>query len=398
MYQSLRHKKEFCKQIFTFSLKHAIFVEMKRGKKRKKAPEVVTITNRSKSRPKLDRFIAMRTCVMLVLSVMMVVLSINTASNLITSHAVSVSATGTWENKAQYSESLQVRSGGKVSLPIPEKFEHTFAGWYRDAALTRPFNPQTNRIKRNTTLHARFTRNLYTITLIDPSLYLKSDGTLNENPPETAIQTFTRTVGTHFIFPDAPRTPDKSENLGKFMGWSLSMHYQQPDHNERENTIANPGTRFPNFFRQNVTYWAAWSDWTFPNIDPISTESVRVVFEKDTTVGKLNDEHTLGSVFKEYPVIPPQSLPRADLQLTLPSMFFGEFSQFPLINDNYIDTGYYTVLNNGLTAYSFGGWALTPNPTPGQRIFRDGEVVRPDTLEITNERITFYAVWLEHKV
>ena len=105
---------------------------MKWGIEPKRPPEVVTITKETPSRKKLDSLIVVKRATLLVLSVMAMVLSINTVANITTSHAVSLYAT---------SDVYIVRAGGKVDLPIPEKFDHTFIGWYRDPAFkkTQPY-------------------------------------------------------------------------------------------------------------------------------------------------------------------------------------------------------------------------------------------------------------------
>jgi len=336
----------------------------------------------------------MKRAVMVVLSVLTVVLSINTASNLLMNHSVSLHAASTWDGTLS-SDTFTVRTGGRVNLPIPEKFEHTFAGWYRDEAHTKPFNPARHRVKRNTTLHARFTPNSYTITLIDPSQYLNKDGTRNL---DYTPQTVTRPIGTRFIFPDAPRVPAASENLGAFKGWSLSMQYNQylntnsggvPD--TQTNIVAQPGTRYENFFRQNATYWAAWETWELPggqNLPQNIYIDFRMNFPHHGGVGVLDINLDTNPI---TPTMENRHFYRG-LPLTLISMFFET-------EDN--DHAYFTVLNNGLTSYSFGGWALTPTTTANTQIYRDGEALHlgpfADYIQEINGRrtLTFYAVWIE---
>ena len=330
---------------------------------------------------KRDEFILTKRAVLLILSALCVVLSINTINTLANNLKVTIEAAGSdgWNN-----DSFTVRPGERLNLRVPTKFDHTFAGWYRDQQFTRPFNPETDTIRRDTVLYARFERNFYTITLIDPSLYLRSDGSLN---PNYTPQTFTQPVGTYFTFPAAPRTPAPSEGLGAFKGWSLSMHYKQPDNNSKTNIIATPGQTYQNFFRQNATYWAAWEDWKLPISTAPSTQRVHVdflvSFPSEAQFLEIPQELTI-------PVGNPKNGHPLHLPITLPTMFL-------------------TVLNNGFTSYSFGGWALVENPTPSYRIYRDGEAVLLETVkdyfhftEVETEDdcadlcsgVRFFAVWV----
>jgi len=357
---------------------------MKRGKKQR-PPQVVTITKETQSRKKLDSLILMKRAVMVVLSVMAIVISINTATSLITNHTISLFAASTWDSDFD-GDTIKVRAGNKIDLPIPEKFEHTFEGWYRDTAFTKPFNPEKDRVHRNTTLHARFERNEYTITLIDPRFYYK---------PDYTPQTFTRTVGTHFIFPGEPETPEgmTAPESGTFQGWSLTMHYEQPDYNKKKNIIAPVpgGTRYANFFRQNATYWAAWD--ALPVIENPHPEIITVDFVTGSSISER-----IGSFLLGYDLITDpmhysfyyQQGFNARIPLTMPSMFYSTD------NDQH---AYFTVLNDGKTSFRFGGWYVQGDIE--YTIYLDGETVQLGPLAAYVKRtgtptLTFHAVWLEY--
>jgi len=369
-------------QIFTFSSAYAIIAQMKWGKQ-KRPPQVVTITKETPSRQKPDRFFVMKRGILLVLSVMAVVLSVNAATNLITSHAVSLYAANTWDGVIG-NDTFKVRAGNRVNLPIPERFEHTFAGWYRDAEFTKPFNPTKDRIHKNTTLHARFTRNEYTITLIDPRFYFE---------PDYTPQIFTRQVGTHFIFPGEPQVPAgmTAPDCGTFQGWSLSMHLEPPDNLGTEHIIAPApgGTRIANFFRQNATYWAAWDNLPLPEYET-ATRHIDVHFVTDAPISERIDTFLLGYELTTDPM--PYSFYRQlgfnmRIPLTMPSMFYTT-------DDD--QHAYFTVLNDGMTSYRFGGWRLLNDLD--YNVYLDGESVHLGPLAdfINGGRLTFHAVWLEY--
>jgi len=48
----------------------------------------------------------------------------------------------------------------------PTLYGHTFAGWYHEAGFTTPWNFSTDTISGNTTLYAKWTVNVYTVTFI----------------------------------------------------------------------------------------------------------------------------------------------------------------------------------------------------------------------------------------
>jgi hypothetical protein len=277
---------------------------------------------------------------------------------------VTVHITNFWENAEEFDKTYVIQAGSKIGLPVPVGFDYTFADWYTDPAFSRKFDTGTEGIFADTELFARFTKNIYTVTLADPSLYLNSDGTLNAN---YAPQVIRGTVGSAFTFPAAP---SEDAALGEFKGWSLSMHYKQPDNNYGSNIIAEPNQRFENFLWQNVTYWAAWENWDMPKSSGGLSDLVNVDFRFDFP----SDAVTCGTPFLTPPH-PDDKFP-AYLPLTLPAM--------P-----------YTVLNTGLTSYSFGGWALERGKSENVRIYRDGEAVVPNTLNFENGKLVFYAIWTE---
>ena len=66
-----------------------------------------------------------------------------------------------------------------VDMPDdPEKAGHTFDGWYKDAAFTQAFDRKTDAIEGLTTIYAKFTANVYTITFMSDNETYKT-GTAN---------------------------------------------------------------------------------------------------------------------------------------------------------------------------------------------------------------------------
>jgi len=101
-------------------------------------------------------------------------------------------------------ESISIKENLPVKDPVPlpptpEKEGYTFAGWYYDEALTRPYDGKP--IYEDTALYAKFTINRHTVTF-------NSDG-------GTEIQAQTVDWGTEL-------TPPTPENVGyDFIGWFL---------------------------------------------------------------------------------------------------------------------------------------------------------------------------------
>jgi uncharacterized repeat protein (TIGR02543 family) len=374
---------------------------MKRGKiKKTRPPEVVTITKECAPLARPSSFIIVRRSVLAVLAIMATVLSINTIGTFAITHAVSLYAADTWNNTEFDDDTITVRSSGKIKLPIPVRYEHTFAGWYRDADFTLPFNPATDRIKRNTTLHARFEPNEYEITFIDTRAYLNTDGTLNANYEPVVYKL---SLGMHFTFPAIVGVTDQDG----FMGWSHSMMTEQYLNtndgagNKQTNIVARPGTHYRNFVRQSATYWTAWeicpTREILGNLPTLGT-NVYVNFNfltVPTEIGRAFPTFAFTDARREQdkggltpnntlPIAPPEdeAVFFSPLPITMPSAFHMRGG----------DLAFYTALNGGMTSYTFGGWTT---PVTGDRIFRDGEAINLSTLNLTVNSVTFYAVWIE---
>lgn len=345
---------------------------MKRG-------EIITITNNP--RRKRIGFVFTRSFILVVFAIVTIVLGITTATALTDNneaaiHTVSLDGVSIWANSDEFESTYLVESGSKLNLPIPIRLNKTFAGWYKDTKHTLPFNVYTETVQQDTKLYADWTENLYTITLADPRLYLNSDGAINT---DYQPQNYTKRAGASFTFPNEPEVPDgiTVSDFGEFKGWSYSMFYKQPGGGDI-NVFAQPNTTYENFFRQNITYWAAFENWSLPppRIEPFEIY-IDFLFRFPSDASPL-------SQIPEAPFITPEN----------PNI--GHPSSVPLIMPNMP----VTIFNKGISAYSFIGWALTASYTPGQRIYRDGEALRPEILknfytETANEKkqLKFYAVW-----
>jgi hypothetical protein len=193
----------------------------------------------------------------------------------------------------------------------------------------------------------------------------------------------------------------EAKDFGEFMGWSLSMHYEQPDNNDNSNLIAPPqGRHYRNFVHQNATYWAAWETWDLPPSKNKLGESIFINFQNNfpsKTAISFLDLESMSTDATSFPK--PIFTPNPDAQFTTTLPLTMISMSFLTQSKNH---AYVTVLNSGMTSYSFGGWALSPEITPGQRIYRDGEAIRlgtlePDDIQMIDSRPTLllYAVWTE---
>jgi len=61
-------------------------------------------------------------------------------------------------------DSQSINFGEKGTAVIPTKTEHTFAGWYKEAAFINPWDFNTDIVIRNITLFAKWTVNTYTVS------------------------------------------------------------------------------------------------------------------------------------------------------------------------------------------------------------------------------------------
>ena len=97
-----------------------------------------------------------------------------------------------------------ITAGGHVTIPTaPTKDGYTFAGWYKDAGLTTPFDFVNETINADTTIYAKWTQNA-------PARYTV---TFNTNGG-TAINPQTITAGGHVTIPTAP-----TKDGYTFAGW-----------------------------------------------------------------------------------------------------------------------------------------------------------------------------------
>ena len=106
---------------------------------------------------------------------------------------------------------VQVRSGGKVTLPTPEKEGYEFKGWFTDSDFTTPFNPDTP-ITEDLTLYALFEE----ITVPQYKVTFNSNG-----GSEVAEQTVLE--GEKAVKP-----ADPTREGYEFAGWFTDAEFQNP--------------------------------------------------------------------------------------------------------------------------------------------------------------------------
>ena len=181
-------------------------------------------------------------------------------------------------------------------------------------------------------------------------------------------------------------------DCGDFMGWSFSMYFEPPDRQDyrsRTYIIAPEADKRerPNFFRQNVTYWATFDRWKLPDPEITIDGAIDVYFVPDKSMNERIDAPYLGFDLDIAPMLDifyerPDFIAR--IPLTMPSMFFTTEE-----DEGY---AYFTVLNNGKTSYSFGGWYLESNP---DKIYRDGETVHLGPLiKDGAKELIFHPLWI----
>ena len=217
--------------------------------------------------------------------------------------------------------SQEIVEGGKVIRPAtnPTKNDdannsYTFAGWYKDAALTQVFNFDTEVINSATTIYAKWTATpivTYQVTFITgdnatsiPTQYVKEGG--------TAIQ------------PDDPTKQADAQYTYTFNGWYGD---------------GNIPFNFNNPITKSTTVYAKWS---------VKTNEYTVTFisNGDTNVESKNVSY--GS-----PVIKPNDPEKAaDVYYTYT---FLAWSTSNNMNDNY---DFNTPVTGALTLY--GWWTQTP--------------------------------------
>lgn len=131
----------------------------------------------------------------------------------------------------------QYNFGKKLNpdMVTPIKYGHTFIGWYRDEALTKPWNVAYDRVWGSTTLYAKWESTGFIIT------YELDGGTNNsKNPAKFKYET-----GLTLLSPT---------KLGyTFEGWFLDSEFASPYSNET-------------LYDTDITVYAKWSIITY-NID-----------------------------------------------------------------------------------------------------------------------------------
>jgi uncharacterized repeat protein (TIGR02543 family) len=324
-------------------------------------------------------------CILSVLSTVLVVNAIPPKPTPPAVYTVSLVSIHQWNNATKFKASYRVTEGEKLTLPTPERYSRTFIGWYTNPAHSVPFTPSTTAITGDLRLYAGFKYNVYTVTFIDPRQYfvvVDGEVTSDINHEYTPFAE-TKYIGSSFPFPQRPTAPNEGElaHFGTFRGWSLSMH-NKTGGEEPPNVFAQPNDVIENPFLQNVTYWAAFDGWDLPTVEDTGTVMTGAVL--------VNIPHERRKLLFEYPDFPPDYP-------------FEAIDEYPHMSDRPMTLPCmpYTILNDGLMAYSFAGWILDAQYTDGDRIFHSGESVIPQLyadyftqITVNSYKILFHALWI----
>ena len=155
--------------------------------------------------------------------------------------------------------SIRYKVGGNAALPIPDKAGHTFIAWYLDEELTEPFGGQ---VTKNTTLYARFQKNIYTLTIVDTK-NLGAEPLCYEFPyrETVALPYFGSVDGVYQFIPGDIASPDD----GSFAGYHTSMY--------------NPRNVYSSVqISQNLTLYTQYDPYSVP----AGTGSERVIVKYDS--------------------------------------------------------------------------------------------------------------------
>jgi hypothetical protein len=239
-----------------------------------------------------------------------------------------------------------VEHGERVEIPAPRKFNHTFDGWYRDAALTKPFD-QTRGITRNTNLHPKWLKNSYTTTFIDTRFAMA-------HPNHK--QTFTRQWDQPVQMPVPTVPAEMTQDLQLFGGWTRGEYYQSGSsiikHPAGTVVTANANTTY-------YTYWTGGEEASRVHqhrltATPIDTDALGVTISASEFRNRLDIVYVTG-----LPTITPMfpqmiNTEHPDAFRTLQKLTTTIFELQRL--DNFM------VLNNEQNAQrAFVGWQLCTN-------------------------------------
>ena len=272
-------------------------------------------------------------------------------------------------------ETITVVAGNLLPKPDdPTKKGHTFAGWYKDAALSTPWNFDTDTVNADITIYADWTANEYTVKF-------------KLNGGEGDIDTQYVLHGEYAEEPDEPERDDYT-----FDGW-----YTSADFATKWNFESNKVTK-------NLTLYAKW----------LSNE-VTVVFDSQ------------GGSDIESQVITRGSFAKAPAAPTKENYIFGgwykeaecknAFSFSTKVTDDIVLYAKWTTTQVTVTFNTQGGAAVAPvQVAPGSTIavpvaptrqgytflgwYKDAECKTAwnFTTDVVNENITLYAKWIAGNV
>ena len=235
-------------------------------------------------------------------------------------------------------DTASVRNGTMVNMPEPLEYGQTFVGWYLDEGFEQPFN---GTVTQNVSLHARFTKNTYSVTMVDPK---------NLSEPQVKQYQF----GQTFLLSEF----DKPEGA---IGYHTIQH-GLTILNEEQDMLSQLKRSDEPDVAQNITVYARY-DATIPAADATNPETVIVRYQFDQISDRIYVMSSALSRFNGF----------TDIITSTDKLFYPEHL-----------VGIYPI-NNGLTYYGFNRWTL-----PNGDTFRDGEAINLDTVISDPQNFTYF--------
>ncbi|WP_160680820.1 YDG domain-containing protein [Clostridium sp. C8-1-8] len=166
-----------------------------------------------------------------------------------------------------------VAYGKKLEKPQTPTLESaSFEGWYQDSSLTKPWNFDTDTVKGNTTIYAKFTKNTYTVSFAP-----------------TGSETLKPITGIYYDQLVRP-IPTKPEAKGKlFAGWYLDKELTEPFEFAFD-TVKSNITLYPKWVDKTYTVFGGVTD---ANGNIMKETKVEIVKDKAVIAATKTDEHGL---------------------------------------------------------------------------------------------------------
>ncbi|MBK1813135.1 InlB B-repeat-containing protein [Clostridium sp. YIM B02505] len=158
-----------------------------------------------------------------------------------------------------------VAYGKRLAEPkVPTLENASFAGWYQDSSLTKPWNFEKDIVKGNTTIYAKFTKDTYTVSFAP-----------------VGSETLKPITGINYDQLVRP-IPSKPEDRGKlFAGWYLDKELTQPFEFAFDTV------------KSNITLYPKWVDKTYTIFGGVTDASGNIM--KETKVEILKNQTVLAA-------------------------------------------------------------------------------------------------------